>query len=52
MSPEGVGDSVGHRAEDMIDEDGKEAGRFDTGTDGTKADRPTGGSTPRDLTGV
>jgi len=52
MSPEGVGESVGHRAEDMIDEDGKEAGRFDTGTDGTKADRPTGGSTPRDVTGV
>lgn len=52
MSPEGVGESVAHRGEDMIAEDGKEAGRFDTGTDGTKADRPTGESTPRDTTGV
>ena len=52
MSPEGVGESVGHRGEDMLAEDGKEAGRQDTGTDGTAADRPTGTSTARDSTGV
>ncbi len=51
MSPEGVGESVGHRAEDMIAEDGKEAGRIDTGTQG-KTNRPTGTSTARDSSGV
>jgi hypothetical protein len=52
MAPEGVGESVGRRGENMTAADGKEAGRHDTGTDGTEADRPTGSSTPRDLTGV
>jgi len=52
MAPPGVGESVGHRGENMTDEDGKEAGRIDTGTDGTPANRPTGTSTPRDITGV
>ncbi|MDP9072832.1 MAG: hypothetical protein M3N98_01435 [Actinomycetota bacterium] len=52
MAPEGVGESVGHRGENMLAEDGKEAGRTDTGTDGTPANRPTGTSTARDSTGV
>ncbi len=52
MAPAGVGESVAHRGENMTEEEGKEAGRIDTGTDGTKADRPTGTSTPRDITGV
>lgn len=52
QAPAGVGESVGHRGEDMTAEDGKEAGRQDTGTDGTAADRPTGSSTARDSTGV
>lgn len=50
--PDGVGESVTRRGEDIAEQDGKEPGRFDTGTDGTPADRPTGGSTPRDGTGV
>jgi hypothetical protein len=50
--PEGVGESVARRGEDMIKHHGKEAGRHDLGSDGTEADRPTGGSTARDRTGV
>jgi len=52
MSPEGVGESVGLHGEEMTALDGKEAGRYDTGPDDTKAARPTGKSTPRDMTGV
>jgi hypothetical protein len=52
MPPEGVGESVARRGEDMIKHEGKEAGRHDTGTDGSQAGRPTGGSTPRDGAGV
>lgn len=50
--PDGVGESITRRGENVVDDDGKEAGRFDDGTDGTPADRPTGGSTTRDATGV
>jgi hypothetical protein len=50
-SPHGVGESVSRGAEDIEDEDGKEAGRKDTGTEG-KAGRPTGTSDARDRTGV
>ena len=50
--PEGVGESVARRGEDMIQHHGKEAGRHDTGTGGSEAERPTGGSTSRDRTGV
>jgi hypothetical protein len=46
-----VGESVTRRGEDMVEEDGKEAGREDTGTEGP-TDRPTGTSTARDATGV
>ncbi|MGI8662178.1 MAG: hypothetical protein ACR2LQ_03085 [Acidimicrobiales bacterium] len=46
-----VGESVNRRGEDLVDKDGKEPGRHDTGTDeGTG--RPVGESTSRDRTGV
>jgi hypothetical protein len=51
-APEGVGESVGRRGEDIIDKDDKEAGRYDTGTDDSPAQRPTGESTARDRTGI
>lgn len=51
MAPEGVGDSIAHRGENMIEEEGKEAGRYDTGTQGP-TNRPVGESTARDSTGV
>lgn len=38
------------KGEELADTDGKEAGRFDTGETG--ADRPAGGSTARDSTGI
>ena len=47
-----VGESVTRRGEDVVKEEGKEAGRRDTGTDDTPAQRPTGTSSPRDATGV
>lgn len=51
MAPEGVGESVAHRGENMTAEEGKEAGRYDLGTQG-KTNRPVGGSTARDSSGV
>jgi hypothetical protein len=51
MAPEGVGESVAHRGENMTAEEGKEAGRYDLGTQGP-TNRPVGGSTARDSTGV
>jgi hypothetical protein len=51
MAPEGVGESVAHRGENMTEEEGKEAGRYDMGTQGP-TNRPVGGSTSRDSTGV
>jgi hypothetical protein len=50
--PEGIGESVARRGEDMIEHHGKEAGRSDTSNDDTEAGRPTGESTERDRTGV
>jgi hypothetical protein len=52
QAPEGVGESTTRRGEDIVDDDGKEPGRVDTGSDGGRADRPTGGSDGRDATGV
>ncbi len=43
-------DAGTRKGEEMIENDGKEAGRYDTGESG--ADRPTGTSTARDSTGV
>lgn len=51
-APAGVGESTTRRGEDMVEHDGKEAGRIDTGSDGTPADRPTGTSTARDASSV
>ncbi|MDQ6658323.1 MAG: hypothetical protein M3Z00_08885 [Actinomycetota bacterium] len=51
QAPDDVGESVGRRAEDIADREGKEAGRVDTGTDAA-TDRPTGESTSRDQTSV
>jgi hypothetical protein len=51
MAPEGVGESIAHRGENMIEEEGKEPGRYDSGTQGP-TNRPVGGSTNRDATGV
>ena len=48
---EDVGESVTRRGEDIVDDDGKEPGRIDTGTEGP-TDRPTGTSTERDATGI
>jgi hypothetical protein len=50
--PEGVGESVARRGEDMIKHHGKEAGRHDTGTDDSESERPTGESTARDRGGI
>jgi hypothetical protein len=46
-----VGGSPNRSAEDIRDEEGKEPGREDTGTD-SETGRPTGTSTARDMTGV
>jgi hypothetical protein len=52
MAPAGVGESATRRGEDMADRYGKEAGRQDTGTDDSPAQRPTGTSTERDQSSI
>jgi len=42
-----VGESIGRRGEDVTKKE-QESGRYDTGADGSAADRPTGESTRRD----
>jgi hypothetical protein len=49
--PPGVGESTTRRGEDIEEQEGKDAGRYDTGTKGP-AERPTGKSTPRDSTSI
>jgi hypothetical protein len=49
--PDGVGESTTRRAEDVAAQEGQEPGRYDSGTQG-QSDRPSGGSTARDATGV
>lgn len=49
--PQDVGTSTTRRGEDVVGQEGKEPGRYDTGTQGA-SQRPTGGSTMRDSTGV
>jgi hypothetical protein len=51
LPPEGTGQSSTRRAETVSAQEGKEAGRRDTGTQG-ESQRPTGTSTARDSTGV
>jgi hypothetical protein len=48
---EDVGESITRKGEDIIEKDGKEPGRVDTGTEGP-TQRPTGESTKRDATGI
>ena len=50
--PAGVGVSTTRRGEDVIKEEGSEAGREHTGTDESPAGRPTGESSARDATAV
>ena len=49
-TPLGVGTSTTRRAEDVVDEDGKD-GRYDTGIQG-ESKRPVGKSTASDSTGI
>jgi len=49
--PDGVGESMTRRGEDVVEDEGKEAGRHDAGTQG-ETERPVGTSTARDSTGV
>jgi hypothetical protein len=48
---EGVGDSITRRAEDVAKTE-SEPGRYSTGTDDSPAERPTGESTQRDVSGL
>ncbi|MGH2534869.1 MAG: hypothetical protein ACRDJW_21625 [Thermomicrobiales bacterium] len=49
--PEDVGESITRRGEDIVKEEGKEAGREDAGMQGP-TERPVGTSTARDSTGI
>lgn len=51
LTPEGAGQSSTRPGETVSGQEGKEAGRQDTGTQG-ESERPTGTSTARDSTGV
>jgi hypothetical protein len=52
MAPDDVGVSTTRRGEDVIKEEGEEAGRERTEADASPAGRPAGESSPRDATGV
>ena len=45
LTPDGVGESKTRRGEDMMEEEGKEPGRYDSGTQG-KPGRPVGAPPP------
>lgn len=49
--PEGVGESMGRRGEDIVKEEGKAPGHIDLGTKGA-TERPYGTSTARASTGI
>jgi hypothetical protein len=49
--PDGVGESTTRRGEDVAAQEGQEPGRYDSGTQG-QSERPYGGSTARDSSGV
>jgi hypothetical protein len=51
LTPEGTGQSSTRRGETVSQQEGKDAGRTDTGTQG-ESQRPTGTSTARSYTGV
>jgi hypothetical protein len=50
-SPKGVGESTTRRGEDVVDDEGQEAGRRDAGTQG-ESQRPVGVSDERDSSAV
>lgn len=50
-SPKGVGKSTSRSGEDIVEDESKEAGRKDVGTQG-ESERPVGVSDERDTTGV
>jgi hypothetical protein len=50
-SPLGVGESITRRGEDVAENEGKEPGRNEGGTE-HEAGRPTGGSDSRDMSGA
>ena len=50
-NPKDVGESDLRHGEDVVEQEGKEPGRYDTGKKGP-SQRSTGKSTPRDQTGV
>jgi len=52
MPPEGVGVSTTRRGEDVIKDEGEEAGREGTEADASPAGRPAGESSPRQASGV
>jgi len=52
QAPANVGVSINRRGEDVIKEEGSEAGREHTGTDESPSGRPTGESSARDATAV
>lgn len=52
MAPDVVGESINRRGEDVAEDDGKEAGRTDEGTDDRESGRPVGSSDNRDQTGI
>lgn len=52
QAPDDVGESVSRRGEDVVKDEGKEAGRVETGTHEAPSNRPTGESTDRDRTSV
>lgn len=51
FAPEGVGESISRRGEDVVDDEGLEPGRRAGGTQG-RTDRPVGTSTARDQSSV
>lgn len=51
MAPEGVGESINRRGEDVVKQEGKEAGRSEEGTQG-ESDRSKGSADNRDISGV
>jgi hypothetical protein len=52
QAPADVGVNINRRGEDVIKEEGTEAGREHTGTDESAAGRPAGESSARDATAV
>ena len=52
MAPDDVGVSTTRRGEDVVNEEGEEAGREKTESDATPSGRPAGESSPRHATGV